>query len=132
MTTGTKNKIAYIDDARASRMRNLCRCVSVWWQHLVRMSVRRPRRLRLCESLPLGDRRFVAVIEFEKARFLVGGTSSSLALLATLGENENAGVSVPTAAAGEPQADARTELRNEQRTAERNEERSEQKREECH
>jgi len=45
-----------------------------------------PRRLLLCESLPLGERRFVAVVEFERARFLVGGTSASLVLLARLGE----------------------------------------------
>jgi len=38
----------------------------------------------LCESLPLGERRFVAVVEFEQKRFLVGGTSASLVLLAHL------------------------------------------------
>jgi flagellar biogenesis protein FliO len=42
------------------------------------------RRLHLCESLSLGDRRFVAVVEFEGARFLLGGTPASLALLARL------------------------------------------------
>jgi hypothetical protein len=50
------------------------------------MTRRAPRRLLLCESLPLGERRFVAVVEFERARFLVGGTSASLVLLARLGE----------------------------------------------
>jgi flagellar biogenesis protein FliO len=52
---------------------------------MLRLSGRAPRRLRLCESLPLGERRFVAVVEFERSRFLVGGTSGSLVLLATLG-----------------------------------------------
>ncbi len=42
------------------------------------------KRLRLCESLPLGERRFVAIIEFEDSRFLIGGTSNSLVLLAPL------------------------------------------------
>jgi flagellar biogenesis protein FliO len=46
----------------------------------------RPRRLRLCETLPLGERRFVAVVEFEQARFLLGGTSSSVVLLARLAD----------------------------------------------
>lgn len=55
------------------------------WNRIVRMSKRAPRRLRLCESLPLGERRFIAVVEFEQSRFLVGGTSSSLVLLARLG-----------------------------------------------
>jgi flagellar biogenesis protein FliO len=53
------------------------------------------RRLRLCESLGLGDRRFVAVVEFDQARFLVGGTSSSLVLLAKL--EGDAGERLPAA-----------------------------------
>jgi flagellar biogenesis protein FliO len=48
--------------------------------------LRRPRlrQLRLRESLALGERRFVAVVEFEQQRFLIGGTSSSVALLSQL------------------------------------------------
>jgi flagellar biogenesis protein FliO len=57
-----------------------------WRERMLRVGRRPPRRLRLCESLALGERRFVAVIEFEQARFLVGGTASSLVLLARLGE----------------------------------------------
>ena len=60
----------------------------IWWQRILRISRRAPRRLRLCESLPLGERRFVAVVEFERSRFLLGGTSASLVLLARL---ENGG-----------------------------------------
>lgn len=63
------------------------------WSHLrtvlgrvLRIRRRGPKRLRLSESLPLGERRFVAVVEFEKARFLVGGTSSSLVLLSRLAD----------------------------------------------
>lgn len=54
------------------------------WRSLLRLGRRAPRRLRLCESLPLGERRFVAVVEFDAARFLVGGTPSSLVLLSRL------------------------------------------------
>jgi len=54
------------------------------WERILRLGRRTPRRLRLCESLPLGERRFVAVVEFEAARFLVGGTPSSLVLLSRL------------------------------------------------
>jgi hypothetical protein len=54
------------------------------WARLRRMSARAPKRLRLCESLPLGERRFVAVVEFESERFLLGGTASSLTLLSRL------------------------------------------------
>jgi flagellar biogenesis protein FliO len=54
------------------------------WERVLRLSQRTPKRLRLCESLPLGERRFVAVVEFEHTRFLVGGTPSSLVLLSRL------------------------------------------------
>ncbi len=54
------------------------------WERVVRMSRRPAKMLRLCESLPLGERRFVAVVEVEKERFLVGGTANSLVLLSRL------------------------------------------------
>lgn len=57
------------------------------WERALRISRRTPKGLRLCESLPLGERRFVAVVEFEKARFLVGGTASSLVLLSRLADS---------------------------------------------
>jgi flagellar biogenesis protein FliO len=56
------------------------------WERVLRLSRRTPRHLRLCESLPLGDRRFVAVVEVDRERFLLGGTPSSLVLLARLGD----------------------------------------------
>ena len=63
------------------------RVLGLWerWRRLgLRVVGRAPKRLRLCESLPLGERRFVAVVEFEASRFLVGGTASSLVLLSRL------------------------------------------------
>jgi flagellar biogenesis protein FliO len=60
--------------------------VAALWERIVRLSRRTPKRLRLCESLPLGERRFVAVVEFEAARFLVGGTPSSMVLLSRLAD----------------------------------------------
>jgi flagellar biogenesis protein FliO len=72
----------------AIRVRVPARVLRVWvaafWERILRLGRHVPRRLRLCESLPLGERRFVAVIEFDDARFLVGGTASSLVLLASL------------------------------------------------
>jgi flagellar biogenesis protein FliO len=55
------------------------------WQQVSRLSRRTPRRLHLRETLPLGEHRFVAVIEFERRQLLIGGTPSSLVLLAHLG-----------------------------------------------
>ena len=59
-------------------------CLHELWRRVLRIGQRTPKSLRLCASLPLGERRFVAVVEFERARFLVGGTSSSLVLLSQL------------------------------------------------
>jgi flagellar biogenesis protein FliO len=42
------------------------------------------RQLRLCETVSLGDKRFVAVIEVGPQRFLIGGTTHSVSLLGKL------------------------------------------------
>jgi flagellar biogenesis protein FliO len=61
-----------------------------WLLALIKRALRlrrdEPRRLRLAETLSLGERRFVALIEVDKARFLVGGTATSLALLARIND----------------------------------------------
>jgi flagellar biogenesis protein FliO len=49
---------------------------------------RRARRLHVIESVALGEKRFVAVVQFEQQRFLVGGTGGSLSLLAELKSEE--------------------------------------------
>ncbi len=48
------------------------------------MRAREPKRLRLCETLSLGNRGYVAVVRYRDQQFLVGGTGSSVALLAEL------------------------------------------------
>jgi len=47
------------------------------------------RSLFIKETAGLGDRRFVAVLQFERQRFLIGGSPGSVTLLAHLPE-ENA------------------------------------------
>ncbi len=42
------------------------------------------RKLRLCDSVSLGEKRFAAVLEFEGQRFLVGGAAQSVQLLSEL------------------------------------------------
>lgn len=42
---------------------------------------RRERTLRLCETLPLGEKRLLAVVQFEGRRFLIGATNQSISLL---------------------------------------------------
>lgn len=62
-----------------TRLRNLLACL-----HVGRSS----RQLRLCESLSLGEKRLIAVIQYEGRKFLVGGGPQSVNLLADLGEED--------------------------------------------
>ncbi len=50
----------------------------------------RQRQLRLEETLSLGEKRFVAVLNFGGQRFLIGGASQSVALLTRLPSFEEA------------------------------------------
>ena len=50
----------------------------------LRFGRKKTRRLRVCDSLSLGNRGFVAVVEYRGQEFLVGGTSTSIALLAEI------------------------------------------------
>lgn len=43
-----------------------------------------PKQLRLVESISLGERRFVAVVQVDGLRFLVGGGASNVNLLAEI------------------------------------------------
>jgi flagellar biogenesis protein FliO len=54
---------------------------------LKRVKVQQARKsLRLCENLSLGEKRFVAVIQVDEQRFLIGGASGSVSLLTRLSE----------------------------------------------
>jgi hypothetical protein len=67
--------------------RALWRRLAELGQRTLRIRKSSPRSLCLRDSLPLGDRRFVAVVQFEQERFLIGGTSSSLVLLSRLADS---------------------------------------------
>src|SRR5271169_5625993 len=45
---------------------------------------RRPRRLQLCETLSLGNRGYLVVVRYREQQFLVGGTNTSISMLAQL------------------------------------------------
>ena len=47
-------------------------------------AVRPVRHLRVCESVPLGEKRFLAVVQFERNRFLIGCAANSVVLLTRL------------------------------------------------
>jgi flagellar biogenesis protein FliO len=82
---------------RSERLPNaLLETLRKLWENFRQLKQRRTRDLRLCESLSLGDRRFVAVVEFANSRFLVGGTSASLVLLARLPDRSTTEAMAPT------------------------------------
>ncbi len=71
-------------------VRNVTHIAGRWLAALTKHSLwprRRIRHLQLCETIPLGEHRFVAVIRYEQQRFLVGGTGNAIALLAQLPGN---------------------------------------------
>jgi flagellar biogenesis protein FliO len=59
------------------------------WVQARSKTTRRSRKLRVCESAQLGEKRFVALIQADGQRFLIGGTSTSISLLATLPSRKN-------------------------------------------
>src|SRR5271167_4257896 len=69
----------------AGPIRNWVGVASKRLTRFARQWMRRPEpQLRLCESVTLGERRFVALIQVEKQRFLIGGSSAAVVLLAQL------------------------------------------------
>jgi flagellar biogenesis protein FliO len=54
------------------------------WINVQRTSRSSPKRLRVAESVSLGEKRFVAVVHVDGLQFLVGGSATSVSLLAEL------------------------------------------------
>jgi flagellar biogenesis protein FliO len=46
------------------------------------------KNLRICETVSLGEKRFVAVVQVDDERFLIGGSSSAVSLLTRLQETK--------------------------------------------
>jgi Flagellar biosynthesis protein, FliO len=58
-----------------------------WAWRLTRRLVRThqaKKRLRVCETLSLGDKRFIAVVQVDGEQFLLGGAPNALSILAHL------------------------------------------------
>ena len=47
---------------------------------------RMAKRLRVCESVSLGDKRFLAIVQADDERILVAGSASSISVLTKLAE----------------------------------------------
>lgn len=53
-------------------------------QKVVKSQGTRKKNLQVCESVSLGEKRFLAVVQVDQARLLIGGSTTSVALLARL------------------------------------------------
>lgn len=56
-----------------------------------KLSVQRKSAMQLCETLSLGEKRFLAVVLVEQQKFLVGGAGNSVNLLAKLPARRSSG-----------------------------------------
>ncbi len=61
------------------------------WRSLVRRAGSSRKTLSVRETAALGDRRFVSVIQFERQRFLIGSSPSSVTLLSQLPDESPSG-----------------------------------------
>lgn len=59
------------------------------WIHEHFSKAANPRRLQVTANVPLGEKRFVAVVKVDGREFLVGGGASNVALLAPLETKED-------------------------------------------
>lgn len=64
----------------------LSRCLRILISGIeyVRERSHRQRTLRVCETLPLGDKRFIAIVQCHNRQLLIGATSHSITLLREL------------------------------------------------
>jgi hypothetical protein len=80
-----QEKLGFLQALALQWTRLLHALTQTWnWTQQKLKSNQLKKRLRICESVSLGDKRFIAVIQVDGEQFLVGGSSSSVATLAHL------------------------------------------------
>lgn len=87
LSVGTAEKQKSVVEPQAARrgLTRLRQMLTSLRQHGQGLLVRSgSRRLRLAETVSLGDKRFVSILEANGEQFLLGGTSSQMVLLAKL------------------------------------------------
>lgn len=58
---------------------------SAWkWMDQSYTRQRLSKRLKIAETVSLGEKRFVSILQVDGAQFLIGGTANSISLLATM------------------------------------------------
>lgn len=64
--------------------------LSAWrWLHAKRTQQLTNRRLRVAETVSLGEKRFVSILQVDGTHFLVGGAAGSVSLLAILDKQQS-------------------------------------------
>jgi flagellar biogenesis protein FliO len=78
------------DDAQLSALRSQTGLLSRFWSWLQARRTDRSsdKRLRVAETVSLGEKRFVAVVQVDGRHFLLAGGPTNIALLAQLDTNE--------------------------------------------
>jgi flagellar biogenesis protein FliO len=81
------------DEASLGTLHGRTGLLSRAWEWLRARQVTRsnPRRLRVAETVSLGEKRFVAVVQVDGRHFLLAGGPNNIALLAQLDTQENFG-----------------------------------------
>ena len=73
-------------DAPMDYLRNTGSLFRRTWQWLLakRQAQLNSKRLRICEQVSLGEKRFVAIVQVDRQQFLLGGSANSVSLLGQL------------------------------------------------
>ena len=76
-------------------LRQFCRqaiacALRVWcWLRTRQEWQLKSKRLRLCEIVSLGEKRFLAIVQVDRQRFLVGGAQSTVSMLTQLNDPDD-------------------------------------------
>ena len=91
ITPSTAAKRAAAERLRPLKVLQMLARVQAAWQWLVRkrQAQQNGRQLQLVETLQLGEKRFIAVIEAGGTRYLVGGGAGQLSLLTRLDQQSS-------------------------------------------
>ncbi len=81
------NTLSTAPQAKGIRWRTICSdALTRAWSFLhARYKISATKRLRVSETISLGEKRFVAIVNVEGREFLIGGGVSGMSLLAQLG-----------------------------------------------
>lgn len=77
-----------------SILRPLALHAAAAWKWLERKRTQQlsARRLRIAETIQLGEKRFVSILQVDGSQFLIGGAAGSVSLLAVLNQDQCAAV----------------------------------------